>query len=387
MPANKRKICVVTASRAEYGLLYWVMKGIKDDPALKLQVVAAGMHLVPRFGSTYREIIRDGFKIDARVDLKLDSDTEEGITRSLGLGVSGFGRAFKRLQPDLVVLLGDRSEMLAAAAAATVSRIPLAHIHGGELTLGAYDDAVRHAVTKLAYLHFVSHPVYARRVIQMGEDPRRVFDFGAPGLDNLRNLRLLGRAELEKLLGVELTDRTALVTFHPETLKKGEARRQIRNLLTALDKSGLNMIFTVPNADAENRVIFQEIGKYAGKNPARARVFRSLGRLKYLSLMKQVGLMVGNSSSGLIEAPSFKLPVVNVGSRQRGRVLAGNVINVADDPAAILKGIKVALSSNFKRKMAGIKNPFGDGRASARIVKKLKAVKLDKLDKGFYDLK
>jgi UDP-N-acetylglucosamine 2-epimerase (non-hydrolysing)/GDP/UDP-N,N'-diacetylbacillosamine 2-epimerase (hydrolysing) len=387
MSANKRKICVVTASRAEYGLLYWVMKGIKDDPALKLQIVAAGMHLMPKYGSTYREIIKDGFKINARVDLKLNSDSEEGIARSLGLGITGFGKAFKRLRPDLVVLLGDRYEMLAAAAAAMVSRIPLAHIHGGEATFGVYDDAIRHAITKMAYLHFVSHPVYAQRVIQMGEDPRRVFNFGAPGLDNLRNLRLLSRFELEKLLGIGLDERTALVTFHPETLKKGDARRQIKNLLAALDKSGLNMIFTVPNADAENRVIFREIDKFTKQNPSRTRVFKSLGRLKYLSLLKHIGLMVGNSSSGVIEAPSFKLPVVNVGNRQKGRLQAGNVINVSDRTGAILKGIRRALSPGFKKGLAAISNPFGDGRASARIVRKLKTVKLGQLNKGFYDLK
>lgn len=384
---KKRKICIITGSRAEYGLLYFLMREIKYDPALQLQLVVTGMHLEEKFGATYQQILHDRFLIDAKIPMQLTSDTDSGIVRSVGLEMVGLARTYKRLQPDIVVILGDRFEMLAAATAATLFRIPVAHIHGGEVTEGAYDDAMRHAITKLSSLHFVAHPVYAHRVIQMGEDPQYVFNYGAPGLDAIRRLKLLNKQTLERELGIILGNDVALVTFHPATKEPGMAYTQIKNLIRALDRSGLRMIFTMPNADAENSHIFREIREYIRNNPKRAVAYASLGQLRYLSLMKYVGLMVGNSSSGIYEAPTFRLPVVNVGIRQKGRERTRNVIDVLDNETAILKGIHKAISVRFRKSLSGLKNPFGNGRTSPRIKNTLKSVRLEPLAKRFHDMR
>ncbi|MFH1791016.1 MAG: UDP-N-acetylglucosamine 2-epimerase [Candidatus Omnitrophota bacterium] len=384
---SKRKICVVTGSRAEYGIIYWLLKEIMGDPDLCLQLAVTGMHMEKKFGSTYRQIEKDGFRIDAKILMGLSDDTEEGVTRSMGLGFTGFGRAFARLRPDIVVVSGDKFEILAAAGAALVSRIPIAHIHGGEITEGAYDDAVRHAVTKMAYYHFVSHAEYAGRVIQMGEDPARVFNYGAPGIDNMKRLKLKGKNELEDELGMKFTGNEALLTFHPVTLEKGQAGSQIRTLIRAVHDAGLRVIFTMPNADQENDVIFREIRKYVKAHPACSRWFTSLGQTSYLSLMKYIRLMIGNSSSGIVESPSFRLPVVNVGIRQKGRIKAPNVIDAACGYSEIRKAIKKALSPGFSESLKGLRNPFGDGRASGRIKDRLKRMDLNTCVKKFRDLR
>ncbi|NTV28849.1 MAG: UDP-N-acetylglucosamine 2-epimerase (hydrolyzing) [Candidatus Omnitrophica bacterium] len=374
-----RKICVVTGSRAEYGLLWRLMAAIKSDRALALQVVVTGTHLEKRFGSTYRQILADGFKISAKVPMGLDADTDLAVTCSAGEAVAGLGREFARLRPDIIVLLGDRFEILAAAVAATLMRLPVAHIHGGEVTEGAYDDTMRHAVTKMAHLHFVTHPEHARRVVQMGEDPRRVFVVGAPGLDNIRELSLLDKKALEKELKFALGPDTAMVTFHPVTLQKGEAGRHIRCVLDALGRSGLRCIFTMPNADPENTIIRRAILDFVRKKGADAKAVASLGSLRYLSLMQHVAVMVGNSSSGLIEAPSFMLPVVNIGDRQKGRLRAQNVLDAADNADAILAAIHKAVSPRFVASLRGLSNPYGDGRAAPRIKNVLKKTALKSL--------
>ncbi|MFA5839229.1 MAG: UDP-N-acetylglucosamine 2-epimerase [Candidatus Margulisiibacteriota bacterium] len=387
MLKSNRKICVVTGSRAEYGILSGLMHAIKNDRELILQAVVAGMHLEPKFGLTYKEILKDGIKISAKVPMALNSDSDEAITHSVGLAVSGFGKVFKKLKPDVVVVLGDRFEILAASVAAMLFRIPIVHIHGGEITEGAYDDSIRHAITKMAYLHFVSHAEYGQRVIQMGEDPTRVFNFGAPGLDNLKKLKLLSKTELENQLGFTLGQDVALVTFHPVTLEKGSAKVQIDNLLLALSKSGMRIIFTMPNADNENDSIIRAIDKYIQSSHGLAKGFQSLGQLRYFSLMQHVGMMVGNSSSGIIEAASFRLPVVNVGDRQKGRLKPANVIDVAASWESILKGVAKAQSPQFIKSIAGLTNPFWHGNVSSKIKNKLKTYDFSNIKKRFIDLK
>lgn len=373
---KRRSICVVTGSRAEYGLLYGLMRQINNDSGLILKVVVTGMHLERRFGLTYRQILKDGFCIDAKVHMGLVADTDVIITSSAGRALKELGRVFARLRPDIVVLLGDRFEILAAAVAATLMRLPIAHIHGGEITEGAYDDIIRHSITKMAQLHFVTHADHARRVIQMGESPRRVFTVGALGLDNIKNLHLLPLEELERNLGFRLGGDVALITFHPVTLQKGAAERQVKHLLSALEKSGLRCIFTMPNADPENEVIRREILKFVARKGGLAKAVNSLGSLHYLSLMRYVALMVGNSSSGLIEAPSFRLPVVNIGDRQKGRLRAANVIDVPDDADKIVRAIRHALSTDFRGHLKNLKNPYGDDNTALRIKKVLKRVSL-----------
>jgi GDP/UDP-N,N'-diacetylbacillosamine 2-epimerase (hydrolysing) len=382
-----RKICVVTGSRADYGLLRWVMEGIRQRPAIALQLVATGMHLSPTFGSTYREIEADGFTIDARVDMELESDSATGIAHSMGAGVSGMAKAFESLAPDIVVLLGDRFEMLSASVAATVSRIPMAHLHGGETTEGAFDEGIRHAITKLAHLHFVAAEEYRRRVIQLGEQPERVFLVGGLGIDSIRRLPLLDRKPLESELGVELGPKSLMVTFHPATLEKSSAARQMRELLAALDAlEDTTLIFTMTNADPEGRGLFDVVTEFVSTHP-RARAFTSLGQLRYLSCIAQVDGVVGNSSSGLIEVPAFQKGTVNIGDRQRGRLKAASVIDCAPDRAAITGAIATLYSPAFQQSLASVKNPYGEGGASDRIVQILAEHPLDGLlKKPFHDL-
>lgn len=384
----RRKICVVTGSRAEYGLLYWVLRGVEAAPDLELQIAVTGMHLSPEFGLTYRVIEQDGFRLDARVEMLLSSDSAVGIAKSMGLGLIGFADAWAQLRPDIVVLLGDRYEMLAAAAAAMVARIPIAHLHGGESTEGAIDESVRHALTKMAQLHFVATEPYRRRVIQLGERPERVHLVGGLGIDTLLRLKLLSRAELEQSLDFRLGQRNLLVTFHPATLEEQATKVQFGELLTALAAlRDTHFIFTLPNADTESRSISGMIQEFVSAHPEVSRAFTSLGQLRYLSSMLHCDGVVGNSSSGLTEAPTLRKGTLNIGDRQRGRLRASSVIDCEPTAAAIAGGLRRLYSPGFRAELERTVNPYGEGGASDRIVAILRTVSLDGiLKKRFYDV-
>jgi GDP/UDP-N,N'-diacetylbacillosamine 2-epimerase (hydrolysing) len=388
MSAPTRKICVVTGSRADYGCLRWVMQGIRDSPGLELQVVATGMHLSPEFGLTYREIERDGFPIDSKIETLLSADSAPALAKSTGLGLIGFGEALQRLRPDLLFVLGDRFEIFAAAAAATLARIPIAHAHGGETTEGAFDEALRHSITKMSHLHFVAAEAYRKRVIQLGEDPERVFLVGGLGLDNIGKLPLLERAALEAALGFELGRKNLLITFHPVTLENASSAAQMDALLGALDAlEATHLIFTLPNADTGGRVLIEMIERFVA-NRSNARAYASLGEQRYLSCIRQVDGVVGNSSSGLIEVPSFKKGSINIGDRQRGRLRAASVIDCAADRQAIDAAIQQLYSAEFQSQLPAVHNPYGEGGASARIVPILRDYPLEfVLKKTFYDLR
>ena len=391
----KRKICIVTGSRAEYGLMYWLMKEIQEDPDLELQIIATGMHLSPEFGLTYKVIEEDGFLINQRVEMLLSSDTPVAIAKSMGLGIIGCADALERLKPDILVVLGDRYETLAACTAAMPARIPIAHLHGGEATEGLIDEAIRHAITKVAHIHFVATEAYRKRVIQMGEQPERVFCYGAPGLDNIRRLKLLERKELEKVIRFKLGGKNILITFHPVTLEKNSAEPQFKELLSALErfKERTKFIFTKPNADTGGRIIIKMINDFVEENSDKAIAFDSMGQIKYLSALKHIDMVVGNSSSGLIEVPSFNIPTINIGDRQKGRIKAQTVISCDPRRESILDAIKKGFSKEFRDSLKGTVNPHGDGRTSSRIKNKLKQIKLDKdelgndfIKKNFYDI-
>lgn len=380
-----RRICVVSSSRADYSLLYWVMKGIKQTPGLTLQVAVTGMHLSPEFGLTVRVIEADGFPIDARVEGLLSSDTACGVTKSIGVTTIGFADALERLRPDILVILGDRFELLAAAQAALIARIPVAHIAGGDTTEGAYDEAIRHSITKMSHLHFVTNAQAQRRVLQMGEDPAYVFNFGSPGVDNIRHCRLLDRAALEADLGIRFRARNLLVTFHPVTLDPQGSAEHMNELFDGLRGFGedVGIIFTMPNADSDGRVIRSMIEGFVAESQGRAAAFESLGPTRYLSVMAQVDAVVGNSSSGLYEAPSFRKPTVNIGDRQRGRLRAESVIDCPTRASAIKEAIERAFTLDCSR----VVNPYGDGYAAEKIVAKLLEVPDPRalLQKRFHD--
>ena len=389
--SQKRKICVVTTSRADYGLLIWLMKEIREDISMELLIVATGMHLSPEFGNTFRAIEDDGFRINAKVEMLLSSDTDIGVVKSIGIGLLSFCEVLKDLDPDIIVVLGDRFELFSVAVAALILRIPIAHIHGGETSQGSVDEAVRHSITKMSAIHFPAAEAYRKRIIQMGEDPKRVFNFGAPGLDGMHRMKLLSRKELEKRLRFNLDGNIAMVTYHPVTLEEGTAERQIDDLLRAIRRSGLKAVFTKANADEQGRLINRKIQEFCDREPGTYRFYDNLGTLVYLSCLKHCTLMVGNSSSGLIEAPSFRLPVVNIGDRQRGRIRAANVIDVGYSEEEISKGIKKACSNPFRRGLLSLKNPYdtyGDGKTSYRIKESLKNIRItgELLKKGFFDI-
>ncbi len=389
MSKAKRKICVVTGTRAEYGLLYWLLHEIKSDPDLDLQIIATGMHLSPEFGLTYRVIEEDGFKIDYKVEMLLSSDTPIGIAKSMGLGVIGFADAYSQLKPDLVVLLGDRFELLSAAQAAMVAKLPIAHLHGGEATEGLIDEPIRHAITKMSQLHFVSAEPYRRRVIQLGENPERVFHFGSPGLDNIHRLKLLDKAELQEALNFQLGKTNFLITYHPVTLSVDSALKGMNALLSALRYfPEVKVIFTKPNSDTDGRIIVQLIDEYVEKNPKRAASFTSLGQLNYLSAIKHIDVVIGNSSSGLYEVPAFKKPTVNLGERQRGRLQSDTVINSVEQTDCIVEAIKYALSKEFQATLNKAYTPYySDGNVSLKIKDQIKSVDLnDIIMKKFHDL-
>lgn len=377
---------MVTGTRADYGLLYWVLQKIHGDPELILQLVVTGMHLSPEFGLTVKEIEADGFPISERVEMLLSSDTEVGVSTSIGLGVMGFAGAFSRLKPDILVLLGDRFEILAAATAAMVARIPIAHIHGGESTEGLIDEPIRHAVTKMSHIHFPAADLYARRIRQMGEDPEKIFTFGAPGLDHIYLTHLPERPDLQSGLGIDLTKGVAVITYHPVTLEFSTARQHMANLLAAIRGRDLTLVFTYANADTGGRVINQMIEGFV-KNEPYAHAFPSLGQRLYLGLLRIAEVMIGNSSSGIIEAPSFELPVVNIGDRQRGRVRAVNVIDCGVEQREISTALDQALGKEFRDSLKGLVNPYGTGQISSQIVSTLKQIHLGEelLKKSFKD--
>ncbi|MDP3651334.1 MAG: UDP-N-acetylglucosamine 2-epimerase [Rhodoferax sp.] len=382
-----RKICVITGTRAEYGLMRWVMQGIKDEPELTLQIIATGMHLSPEFGLTYREIEKDDFQIDRKVEMLTSSDTSVGIAKSMGLGLIGFADALNELQPDLIVVLGDRFEIFVAVAAALVARIPVAHLHGGETTEGAFDEALRHSITKMSHLHFVAAEAYQRRVVQLGEPPERVFLVGGMGIDNIKRLQLLSRAELEASLDLQLGPKNLLITFHPVTLERSTATDQMAELLVALaDLKDTQLIFTMPNADTDGRTLIKMVQEFVVQHP-NARAYTSLGQLRYLSCVAQVDGVVGNSSSGLVEVPSFKKGTINIGDRQRGRLQAESVINCAPTHQGIAAALKRLYTVAFQASLSQTRNPYGEGGASEKVVNTIKHYPLDSIaKKSFYDL-
>jgi GDP/UDP-N,N'-diacetylbacillosamine 2-epimerase (hydrolysing) len=381
-----RKICIVTGTRAEYGLLRWVMQGVKDDPDLKLQIIATGMHLSPEFGLTYQEIERDGFLIDRKVEMLTSSDTPVGIAKSMGLGLIGFADALAELKPDLMVVLGDRFEIFSAVSAALIARIPVAHLHGGETTEGAFDEALRHSITKMAHLHFVANEKYRQRVIQLGEQPERTFLVGSVGIDSIKKLRLLNRDELEESMGFKFRQKNLLITFHPVTLEAASAESQMRELLAAISPlKDTHLIFTLPNADTDSRILIKIVEDFVAHHP-NSSSYSSLGQLRYLSCMAQVDGVIGNSSSGLLEAPSFKKGSINIGDRQHGRLQAQSVINSEPKQESITAALTHLYSDNFQMGLHGTISPYGESGASDKIVKILKNHPLgDIIKKTFYD--
>jgi GDP/UDP-N,N'-diacetylbacillosamine 2-epimerase (hydrolysing) len=383
-----RKVCVITGTRADYGLLRLLMQGIRDDAAVELQILATGMHLSPAFGLTYREIEEDGFTIDEKAQMPLSDNSAAGVAKSVGHGVIAITESLERLRPDIVVLLGDRFETLAAASAALILGIPVAHIHGGEVTEGAFDDAIRHAVTKMASFHFVAANEYQRRVIQLGEQSERVFMVGGIGVDAIRQTPLLDRAGVEQALGFPLKDKSLLVTFHPATRDVASPAAQMTELLAALEElKDTQLVFTLPNADTQAQSITGLIEDFVARH-ANARAYVSLGSRRYLSCMAQVDGVIGNSSSGLLEAPSLGIGTVNIGDRQRGRLTAKSVINCPPERAAIGAALRELYSPSFRQRLAsGIESPYGNGGATARILARLRDLPLENvLKKSFYDL-
>ncbi|MGE5423468.1 MAG: UDP-N-acetylglucosamine 2-epimerase [Ignavibacteriales bacterium] len=380
---NRRKICIITGARADYGLLFWLMKEILADHEFELQIIATGSHLAPEFGMTYKEIEADGFQIDEKIEMLLSSDTAIGISKSLGVACIGFADAYNRLTPDLVIVLGDRYEILAAAQVALIMGIPIAHIAGGDVTEGAFDEAIRHSITKMANIHFVTNELSARRVRQLGENPDYVFKVGSTGIDYIKRVDLLSRQDLARELDFHFRRKNLLVTFHPVTLDSVSSSEQFAEVLKALDRLGtdVGVIFTKANADTEGRSINQMVDEYVTKHSA-AQAYISLGQVRYLSTIAQVDAVVGNSSSGLYEVPSFKKPTVNIGDRQKGRLQAESVINCKVQATQIYNAITTA----FDMECSAISNPYGDGNSSTKILAHLKKIRNFKslLKKQFY---
>lgn len=386
-----RKICVVTGTRAEYGLLSRLMRMIKDSQQTQLQIIATNMHLSPKYGNTYQEIEKDGFTIDSKIPIIGDNDKDDAVTtvKSMAKALSGFADAYNILKPDLVVVLGDRYEILAAATAALIERIPIAHIHGGEITEGAFDDSIRHSITKMSQLHFTTTDEYRKRVIQLGEQPERVYDVGSLGVENIKKLPLMNKEEIEKEIDFKIDENTILVTYHPVTLGSRTAKEDIDDFISALeDRKDLRIIFTMPNSDTGGQFIVDAINGFVENNKERARAFKSLGVLRYLSVMKEVAAVVGNSSSGLLEVPSFGIPTLNIGDRQKGRIAAESVLNCKPDKESVLKGLDSVLSDDFKALASAIHNPYEKANTAEEIFKVISTYPLVQLrQKHFYDLK
>ena len=386
-----KRIGIMTGTRAEYGLLKSLMQEINKDNDLELYLIVSGMHLSPEFGLTYKEIEEDGFGINAKVEMLLSSDSPVGISKSIGLGIIGFADEFKRAGLDMLILLGDRYEALAAAVAAMIMRIPISHLHGGELTEGLIDEGIRHSITKMSYLHFTSTEEYRRRVIQLGENPERVFCVGAIGVENIKKINLMTKEELERSIHFEIDENTVIVTYHPVTLENNTVEEQFLNLLEVLDRNPkIRMIFTKANADTNGRIVNELIDKYAAQNSERACAFMSLGQKRYLSALKYCRIVIGNSSSGIIEAPSFGKPIINIGDRQKGRICADSVINCGYTQQEIQRAMETALTEEFENKARNCRNPYEKENTAANIISVIKDYLLNdkiKLKKGFYDIK
>jgi GDP/UDP-N,N'-diacetylbacillosamine 2-epimerase (hydrolysing) len=382
----KRRIAIVTVGRSDYGIFYPLLKLLQHDPDCDLRLIVTGAHLLPQFGNTVEEIEKDGIPIAMRVPVLVSGDSRETTAMSIGLGVINFTTAYTQLRPDIVVVLGDRFETLAAAVAALPLQIVIAHLHGGEVTKGAIDDAIRHAITKLSHLHFASSPAYARRLEQMGEEPQRIFVTGSPIIDTVLSTPPLSKAELEAFIGLPL-EGALLVTYHPETLAETTPAQQISEVLAALEKVERPLIFTYPNSDPGNAVIVEEVRAFVDRTP-RARLFFNIGHQRYHNLQRYVAAMAGNSSSGMVEAAAFHLPVVNIGERQAGRVRTANIIDVPTQRDAIESGLRRALTQEFRDKVTDVCSPFGKGTAAQAVVDVIKRVPLDGslLAKTFRDL-
>lgn len=385
-----KRIGIMTGTRAEYGLLKPLMQEINKDNDLELYLIVSGMHLSPEFGMTYKEIEEDGFQINAKVEMLLSSDSPAGISKSIGLGVIGFADEFQRAELDMLILLGDRYEVLSAAICAMVMRIPIAHLHGGELTEGAIDEGIRHSITKMSYLHFTSTEQYRNRVIQLGENPERVFYVGALGVENIKKINLMTEEELERSIHFEIDENTVIVTYHPVTLENNTVEEQFLNLLEVLDRNPkIRMIFTKANADTNGRIVNELIDKYAAQNSERACAFMSLGQKRYLSALKYCRIVIGNSSSGIIEAPSFGKPIINIGDRQKGRICADSVINCGYTQQEIQQAMETALTEEFENKARNCRNPYEKENTAANIISVIKDYLLNdkiNLKKRFYDL-
>ncbi len=382
-----RKICVVTATRAEYGLLKPLMSMIQASEELELQIVATGAHLSPEFGLTYKLIENDGFIISEKIEILMSSDTPPGLVKTMGVAMISFADAFKRINPDLLVILGDRYEMLSVASAATIFRIPIAHIHGGEITEGAYDDAIRHSITKMSHIHFASTLEYRNRIIQMGEQPDTVHHVGAIGLDNIRSIKLMTKGELEKSLDVRFNKYNYQVTFHPETLGELNSEEQFQILLDVIDKQEESFfVFTKANADTDGRIINQMIDDFVVKNPNKAKAFHSLGAHRFLSLIHYCDAIVGNSSSGILEAPSLFTPTINIGDRQKGRTQAASTINVQCTFSEIERAFFDIKEKSFVEGLKNIVNPYDNGGAANKIYHTLINSKNIDTHKSFYNL-
>ena len=385
-----KRIGIMTGTRAEYGLLKPLMQEINKDNDLELYLIVSGMHLSPEFGMTYQEIEEDGFEINAKVEMLLSSDSPAGISKSIGLGVIGFADEFQRADLDMLILLGDRYEALSAAICAMVMRIPIAHLHGGELTEGAIDEGIRHSITKMSYLHFTSTEQYRNRVIQLGENPERVFYVGALGVENIKKINLMTKEELERSIHFEIDENTVVVTYHPVTLENNTVEEQFLNLLKVLDRNPkIRMIFTKANADTNGRIVNELIDKYAAQNSERACAFMSLGQKRYLSALKYCRIVIGNSSSGIIEAPSFGKPIINIGDRQKGRICADSVINCGYTQQEIQQAMETALTEEFENKARNCRNPYEKENTAANIISVIKDYLLNdkiNLKKRFYDL-
>lgn len=385
---KKKKVCIITGSRAEYGLLYWLMKAIEESEKLELQIIVTGMHLSDEFGNTYLQIEKDGFNIDKKVDISITSDSEIAISKSMSIGLIGFARAYDELNPDLVLVLGDRFEIFSAVTAATISRIPIAHLHGGELTEGAIDEAFRHSITKMSHVHFVATQDYRNRVIQLGEDPQKVFNVGGLGIDNIFKLDLLSKTDFEKEVNFKLGKKNLLVTFHPVTLEKSTSKIHFQNLLNSLDLlTNTKIIFTKANSDIDGRIINKMIDQYVSINE-NSIAFKSMGQINYLSALQFMDAVVGNSSSGLLEAPSFKIGTINIGDRQKGRIEAESVISCKSNTLSINKALTRIYSEEFQNTIKNSTNPYGDGGSADQILRIIENIDFyNIIKKSFYDIK
>ena len=385
---SRRKVCVITGTRAEYGLLYWLLKEIQNDKELELQLIVTGMHLSPEFGLTYKEIEKE-FKINKKIEMLLSSGGPVGLSKSMGLAQISFAEAYAELKPDILIVLGDRYEIFSCVSAAMIAQIPIAHLHGGETTEGAFDESIRHSITKMSHLHFTAADEYKNRVIQLGENPSRVFNVGGLGIENIKRLKLLTKEEFEKSIDFKLNKKNILVTFHPVTLESSTAQEQFQELLNAVDElKDTNIIFTKANSDTDGRVINQMIDEYVVKNAHKSIGFTSLGQLRYLSALQYVDAMVGNSSSGLTEAPSFRIATINIGDRQKGRIKADSIIDCEPRKASITKVFEDIYTKNFQNALKIVNNTYGDGCASKKVIEEIKKVDLDNiLKKPFYDTK